>query len=41
MLTPGSSTGVSAQLRTVSGTSASGNESSFLDQGYESIELIK
>ena len=41
MLTPGSSTGISAQLRTVSGTSASGNESSFVDQGYESIELNK
>jgi len=34
-------TGVSATLRTVSGTSVGGNEVSFLDQGYESVSLNK
>jgi hypothetical protein len=32
-------TNVFASLRTVSGTSCSGNETSFLDQGFESVEL--
>jgi hypothetical protein len=32
-------TGVSATLRTISGTSAGGNEASFIDQGYESVSL--
>lgn len=32
-------TSVSATLRTVSGTSAGGNEASFIDQGYESVSL--
>jgi hypothetical protein len=32
-------TNVSATLRTISATSCSGNEVSFLDQGFESIEL--
>ena len=36
---PGDSTSISAQLRTVSGTSAGGSEVSFVDQGYESIQL--
>ena len=39
-LQPGQTT-LSSQLRTVSGTSAGGSESSFLDQGYEDIELNK
>ena len=39
-LQPGK-TKVSSQIRTVSGTSAGGNEVSFLDQGYEDIELNK
>jgi len=34
-------TSINAQIRTVSGTSISGNETSFLDQGYESIVLNK
>ena len=39
-LQPGKTT-LSSQIRTVSGTSAGGSETSFLDQGYESIELNK
>jgi hypothetical protein len=39
LISPDSSTSVSAQIRTVSGTSVGGNESSFLDQGYEDVEL--
>ena len=39
-LQPGKTT-LSSQIRTVSGTSAGGSEISFLDQGYESIELNK
>ena len=39
-LQPGK-TSLSSQVRTVSGTSAGGSESSFLDQGYEDIELNK
>ena len=38
VLTPGE-TNLSTQIRTVSGTSAGGIESSFEDQGYENIEL--
>ena len=33
-------TNISAKIRTVSGTSASGNEQSFIDQGFEDISLI-
>lgn len=33
------STTVSAQIRTVSGTSVSGSEASFIDQGYEPVTL--
>ena len=36
---PGDSTSISAQARTVSGTSAGGNEVSFIDQGYENVRL--
>ena len=39
-ITPGQ-TSISARTRTVSGTSAGGSEISFLDQGFESIELNK
>jgi len=39
IITPGETTSVSAQLRSVSGTSAGGSEVSFIDQGYESVEL--
>jgi hypothetical protein len=38
-ITPGQNTTVSAQMRTVSATSVGGNESSFIDQGFESVEL--
>lgn len=41
IITPGKNTSVTAQMRTVSGTSAGGNESSFLDQGYFAVELNK
>jgi hypothetical protein len=37
--TPGTSTGISARIRTVSGTSVSGNEVSFIDRGFENIQL--
>jgi hypothetical protein len=40
-ITPGSGTGVSAQIRTISGTSAGGSEVSFLDQGYDPVSLNK
>jgi hypothetical protein len=39
LITPGSSTSVSAVIRTVSGTSVSGNETSFLDNGFEPVQL--
>ena len=39
VLIPGSSTSLKTQIRTVSGTSVSGNEVSFVDQGYEAVEL--
>ena len=39
VLTPGETTGLSAQLRSVSGTSAGGSEVSFIDQGYENVEI--
>ena len=38
VLSPGE-TAFSARTRTVSGTSAGGNESSFLDQGFQAIQL--
>jgi hypothetical protein len=41
VITPGSTSTVSAQIRTVSGTSAGGNEISFLDQGFQPIQLNK
>lgn len=36
---PGSSTFVSGQIRTISGTSISGNETPFIDNGYEDVEF--
>ena len=39
VLTPSESTTISAQVRTVSGTSAGGGEIPFIDQGYEPITL--
>jgi len=39
VLTPGSSTSATASIRTVSGTSVSGNENAFVDQGFENVEL--
>jgi len=39
IITPGQNTTVSARIRTISGTSAGGSEISFIDQGYESVEL--
>ena len=36
---PASVTSSTAQIRTVSGTSVSGTEASFIDQGFESVEL--
>jgi len=38
-ITPGNNTSLTSRIRTVSGTSASGSETSFIDQGYEPIEL--
>ncbi len=40
-LVPNSSTKLTGQIRTVSGTSVDGSETSFLDQGYEDIDLTK
>ena len=39
LITPGSSTSVSAVIRSVSGTSVSGSETSFLDNGFEPVQL--
>jgi len=39
VITPGQNTTVSAEIRTVSGTSASGSEISFIDQGFEPVQL--
>ena len=39
VITPGETTTISAQIRSVSGTSAGGSEVSFIDQGYESVEI--
>ena len=39
VITPGSTTRVNSSLRTISGTSANGNEISFIDQGYDPISL--
>jgi hypothetical protein len=39
LITPGSKTSVSANIRSVTGTSVDGNETSFLDSGFEPIQL--
>jgi len=39
ILTPGSSTSVTASVRTTTGTSVDGNESSFVDNGFENVEI--
>lgn len=39
VISPGASTNVSAQIRTVSGTSVNGNETSFVDLGYEDVQI--
>ncbi|MGA1047657.1 MAG: hypothetical protein ACO3UU_06580, partial [Minisyncoccia bacterium] len=39
LLNPGSLTTINAQIRTVSGTSVNGNETPFIDQGFEPVEL--
>jgi hypothetical protein len=39
LITPGDGTTITGKIRTISGTSAGGSESSFTDQGYESIEI--
>jgi len=41
VISPANYTSATAQIRTVSATSASGTEVSFVDQGFESIELNK
>ena len=39
--TPGSSTSATAKIRTVTGTSVDGSEASFVDSGFEDVELNK
>ena len=39
IITPGENTTVSAQIRSVSGTSADGSEVSFVDNGFESVQI--
>ena len=39
VITPGDGTTISAQIRSVSGTSAGGSEISFLDQGFEDVAI--
>ena len=39
ILSPGSATSVNAKIRTVSGTSVGGNETSFLDNSFEPVQL--
>ena len=41
VITPGKGTKVECNIRTISGTSAGGNEVSFLDQGFEPVVLNK
>ena len=38
-ITPGTETELTASVRTISGTSAGGNEISFVDKGFENISL--
>ena len=41
VVTPGSSTSISGSIRTISGTSVDGNEVSFIDKGFENVEINK
>jgi hypothetical protein len=41
VITPGKGTTINTQLRTISGTSAGGRETSFIDTGYDAIPLNK
>ena len=41
VITPGKGTKVSSNIRTITGTSAGGNETSFIDKGYEPVALNK
>ena len=41
IITPGQNTSFTSQLRTISGTSSGGSEISFIDQGYEPVQLNK
>ena len=40
-ITPSTLTSIDSSVRTISGTSANGNEISFLDQGYEPATLFQ
>jgi len=40
-ITPGKGTKITSNIRTITGTSAGGNETSFIDQGYEAATLNK
>ena len=39
VITPGGSSSVTGTIRTVSGTSAGGSEPSFIDQGFEAVQI--
>jgi len=39
VITPGEGTTITGQIRTITGTSAGGSESSFMDKGFESVEI--
>ena len=41
IITPGKGTAATCNVRTISGTSAGGNETSFIDQGYQPVVLNK
>ena len=41
VITPGKGTKVVSNIRTITGTSAGGNETSFIDKGYEPVALNK
>ena len=41
VITPGKGTKIEANIRTISGTSAGGRETSFIDQGFEAVTLNK
>ena len=41
IITPGKGTKARCNVRTITGTSAGGNETSFIDKGYEPVTLNK